>query len=309
MPSDQPHDRLLRYAFSQRQVVLDYLNNFIDKKIVSHFDLRTIRLESGAYIDKDLKEFASDLEFSIEWKKKTRKKIEAKIYVLIEHKSYVPEFIHVQLLNYMTNKWMDDIKNKRPLTLVLPIVIYHGKKKWKYQQFSEYFKLPNEYFSEFIPKFEYLLTDLGDYSDDDITSLNVGYLMNTFLLLKHARDQEYVRQNIYTLLVSGVQPNIESGKNFVNVFSVYITKTTTFTRKELYQTVEDLPEKIKNIAMSTYDMLINEGKKEGEMESEMRIIASLIKKFPDFDDKEIAEAASVKISLVKKVRKQLDSKK
>ena len=61
--------------------------------------------------------------------------------------------------------------------------------------------------------------------------------------------------------------------------------------------------------MSTYDMLINEGKKEGEMESEMRIIASLIKKFPDFDDKEIAEAASVKISLVKKVRKQLDSKK
>ena len=149
MPSDQPHDRLLRYAFSQRQVVLDYFNNFIDKKIVSEFDLRTIRLESGAYIDKDLKEYASDLEFSIDWKKKARKKVKAKIYVLIEHKSYVPEFIHVQLLNYMTNKWLDDIKNKRPLTLVLPIVIYHGKKKWKHQKFPEYFKLPNEYFSQF----------------------------------------------------------------------------------------------------------------------------------------------------------------
>ena len=47
-------------------------------------------------------------------------------------------------------------------------ILYHGKETWKVRRFSDYFEVADEVFYRFIPEFEYLLTDLSGYSNEDI---------------------------------------------------------------------------------------------------------------------------------------------
>ncbi len=63
--------------------------------------------------------------------------------------------------------------------------------------------------------------------------------------------------------------------------------------------------------MTAYDMLIQKGMEKGiEQEFEQgtsKIIKSLISKFPNHSDTQIAELADVDVELVKKIRKSIKS--
>ena len=44
-----------------------------------------------------------------------------KIYILLEHKSYPYQHIHIQLLEYMCSIYKEQIKQKKEATLVVPV--------------------------------------------------------------------------------------------------------------------------------------------------------------------------------------------
>ena len=48
----------------------------------------------------------------------------------IEHKSYKDKKVILQLLSYMLKMWKRDMGDKRPLRIIIPLVFYHGRKKW-----------------------------------------------------------------------------------------------------------------------------------------------------------------------------------
>jgi hypothetical protein len=61
--------------------------------------------------------------------------------------------------------------------MVLPLVLYHGKARWRIPwSFSSLFAAP-EVLKPYVPEFTYLLTDLSRFSDDEIkgaVTLRVG---------------------------------------------------------------------------------------------------------------------------------------
>jgi len=66
---------------------------------------------------------------------------------------------------------------------VIPVLLYHGAARWTVAtNFQALFELPDA-LGVYVPEFEYLLTDLSTYSDEEIkrtAELGVG-----LLVLKH----------------------------------------------------------------------------------------------------------------------------
>ena len=120
----------------------------------------------------------------------------------IEHKSYVVKYPHVQLLRYILEHVEAQIKAKEPLTVLIPIVIYHGEKEWKVRSFSDYFEVIDEQLLPFIPNFKYCFTNISQYSDEEIISMGIGKLINVFLAMNHARNVEYILKNYSTIFVN-----------------------------------------------------------------------------------------------------------
>ncbi|MEM7181532.1 MAG: Rpn family recombination-promoting nuclease/putative transposase, partial [Spirochaetota bacterium] len=85
-------------------------------------------LEKETYIDKNLQEKFSDIIYKVKLQDET-----AYIYTLLEHKSKAYRFTALQLQKYMNAQWERHLQqNKRSKTLpvIIPLVIYHGKRKW-----------------------------------------------------------------------------------------------------------------------------------------------------------------------------------
>ena len=96
----------------------------------------------------------------------------AYIYLLFEHKSSPDKFVAFQILRYMTRIWEKSLAEKeKSLPLVLPIVFYHGKRKWKVSEnFSNLFEIHQdlENIREFMPEFRYFLLDVNKYEDENL---------------------------------------------------------------------------------------------------------------------------------------------
>ncbi len=155
MAISNPHDRFFKSAFSDKEVAAGFIREFLPEEITGELDLDSIELEGNTYINKNLKEHVSDLVYRCKFKKKTDetgakgepKQDEVWISFLLEHKSFPVYFVFKQLLEYILGIWKGLIKQKKPLVLVLPIVVYHGKEKWKRRKMEDYFYLPNKHLS------------------------------------------------------------------------------------------------------------------------------------------------------------------
>ena len=138
MNPKQPHDKFFKETFSRKEVARDYIDQFLPVDIRENLDLRTLQLSQTSHIDEELQEHLSDIVYTCRWKSKA----DVRISLLFEHKSYPEKFPHLQLLRYLLGTWEYDLREEQPLTVTIPIIVYHGKKKWKYKSFSDYFPLP-----------------------------------------------------------------------------------------------------------------------------------------------------------------------
>ena len=114
-----------------------------------------------------------------------------KVGFLLEHKSYIQDYPHLQLLVYMLNIWKEGVLQGRNLTFVIPIIVYHGNRSWKHDSFREHFKDVPVELRKYLPDFEYFFTDITGYPDEEIILKGTTPLKNTFLALKHGRDNQF----------------------------------------------------------------------------------------------------------------------
>jgi len=152
--------------------------------------------------------------------------------------------IHLQLLDYLLQIWEDDLKNKRPLSFVIPIVVYHGDRKWKQKPFSGYFPGLPEDWKVFIPNFHYLLTDLNHMTPREIDD-KVGseYLRNLFLALKFARNEKLILENWLNILTFG-EPSYQNTREgiLLQTLTLYIFNLFDMTEAKVKTLNKQLPE-------------------------------------------------------------------
>ena len=127
----------------------------------------------------------------------------AYIYFLFEHKSYPDSLIHIQLLEYIVKIWKLELKQKKikELPMIIPLVLYHGKQKWKVKEnLSSILAGPTDLLSEYLPDFKFILYDLSKYSDNEIKGTIMTRIV--MLLLKHVFDKNFTDKlpDIFSLL-------------------------------------------------------------------------------------------------------------
>jgi predicted transposase/invertase (TIGR01784 family) len=259
----KPHDEFFKASFGRLDIARDFIQQMLPEAVVNTLNLDTLELENGSFITPELKPSYSDLVYrcGINGAQKN-----AWVPFIFEHKSRPDRYLQLQLLGYLVAIWQEQIKQKQPLTPIIPIVVYHGEESWKQRDFSAYFgkKLPQS-LVPYIPKFDYLFTNVHAMSDEQILELNKGLLINALLTMKHIWSPQFILDHAGLIFV-GLEEQSEGDKNFVISILAYFFKNTEITREKIDHFMNQLPNVLNKKVMSTYEMILEEGRIEGRQE-------------------------------------------
>ena len=260
---NNPHDRFFKKLFGLASVVRDYFNHLFPKHLAAKLDLSTLELDTTTYITFELDEYYSD----IVWRcRLVGKKTVVHICFIFEHKSYVPAYPHIQIGDYKQGAYNKQLAAKQPLSVVVPIIIYHGKRKWVEKPFSDYFGDVDKEFHRFIDPYEYYLTNLQDYSDEMIDAFNAIFLRKALIAMKHYSEKAYIRKHFAELLLWGYENNNSKEEiDFVRFYYVYLyTISGGITEEEINIQIEQVDNNFKKEIMYNYiDELLEKGEKKG----------------------------------------------
>ena len=265
---NNPHDKLFKATFSEKDVVIDFIKNFLPNPIREKISLSSLKLEPVSYIRPALTEFYSDVVYST-----LLGKAEIQICLLFEHKSYVPVYPHLQILRYMVEAWFQMIKQNESLKPIIPVIVYHGEEKWEYKPFNYHFDRLDSALLPYMPSFEYVLTDMSKWSDDQLEKMNLGILRQAILLMKHGRDTSYIYQYFQDLF-SSLEPFSQTNQytNLIISFSVYILTVGGISEETFINLVQDLPTSVNQQVMTTYEQIVNRGIEKGKIEQQNQVI-------------------------------------
>ena len=106
-------------------------------------------------------------------------------------------------------------------------------------------------------------------SDEQILELGRGLLINTFLMLKHIHDPDFIMQNAELIFINLTEPH--SQQDFIVLVLAYFYKNSQLAEEKIYSFIQNLPKTLNKTAMSTYDMILAKGIKIGIEEERQRI--------------------------------------
>lgn len=192
-------DNSFKDIFGNKQLFYEFIKDYIQIDIFKDITPDDIEDISGRFIDAFNENRDSD----------TVKQINLKdnnlfVLCLVEHQSSVKYLMSFRMLEYMVLIWKDYIKkiteeaqkinkNAEPSELkrfrlppILPIVFYEGKGNWTAEvQFKEKVFL-NEVFEKYIPKFEYRVVNLNNYTKEDL--LEIPDLLSLIFLIDKVKS-------------------------------------------------------------------------------------------------------------------------
>jgi len=268
MGTQNIHDIFARETLSYKDNAACFFRGILPEDVGKRLDFESLREEKTSYTDKDLTAYFSDVVYECIYKGSL-----LKIVLLFEHKSFVPVFPYSQLLQYILNIWKRALKQKKPIPIVLPIILYHGKQKWKTWPLQTYLSGDTDLFTRFIPGFEYLLVDLSKIPDKEIISLFAqNAAVKLWLLIQ---KYIYLEEALMNNLDSFFSPDIvyftlEEGLQFIESFCRYVFKATKIDHAAILRKIPMLPDRAKEVIMTTAEKLRKQGLEEGEKIGEQR---------------------------------------
>jgi hypothetical protein len=285
MDRENPHDRFAKTVMSKIENAKDFFQGVLPKGLKRVIDIETLRHDPDSYVDEELSEFISDIVFICRCRESL-----VKLAVLFEHKSFVPAYPHFQLLRYNLNIWNRHIRNRRKPPMVLPVVLYHGRKKWKKQKLAEYFTGPGEMsgtssarcaaaFNSFVPEFDYILVNLSAYQHTEIEKRLFRRMeVKIWLLLqKYIYETDKLLRHLNSILgIDILYFRDEEGLRFLRTALLYIEISSGLTINEVAKAMEHTDPVIREEYMTLYEQTIQVGKITEKQEVLIRL---LTKKF------------------------------
>jgi predicted transposase/invertase (TIGR01784 family) len=304
-----PHDKLFKTVFSRKEVAQEYISECFPALIVEKLNLDSLQLTNASFVDEKLDEFFADLIYRCQLTNGD----ETLIPLVLEHKSYVPAHAPLQILRYQLNGWEYQLKEKEPLTPIIPVIFYHGNETWQVRPWKDYLKGMCEEFEPFTPSGLYLLTDLSSMDDEQIKQFRSAFMKTVMLLMKHRQDRQFLLNHLgETLIFVEKFADWENDSVDLKIILLYLNSLPIINQGELSNQIRNLP-KTKNLVMTIYETIEEKGLQKGMekgMEKGMQLrakifIQGLLKKFPTMTDEEIAEIGSIPVESVKKIRLEI----
>lgn len=119
-----PHDATFRQFLTQPDIARDFMELHLPPELRICCDLSTLKLESGSFVEDDLRQYFSDVLYSL----KTTAG-DGYIHVLIEHQSVPDKHMAFRLMRYAVAAMQRHLEaGHNRLPLVIPILFYTGRR-------------------------------------------------------------------------------------------------------------------------------------------------------------------------------------
>jgi predicted transposase/invertase (TIGR01784 family) len=254
------HDEVVKNFFGEKETAKSFFQEYLPPEITKNLDFGSLKTSKDTFVDKKLSTYFSDLLYHI-----SLNNMDAFIYLLIEHKSWEELFTGFQLLKYMVRIWEFYLKqNKKAKTLpvIIPIVIYHGPKKWQLDtQFISLFNAP-EYVKDYIPDFNYNLHDISHFHDNEIKG--VVLLRILFKTLKYISTPALRHKLREILELFRELEDKRKGTEYLEVLLRYLTSSARdLTEEELKESVTQILAEGGDIMATIAERWVEKGREEG----------------------------------------------
>lgn len=247
-----------------------------------------------SYVSGELEKTMSDVVYTC---RRRDGKGNVDVSLLIEHKSTPDIYAPVQVGGYLFSGYQQQIKQRKHLTPIVPILLYHGREKWKYRTLEQLFDDSAKDLLDFLPSFDYVYHNLRETPEENIRAIGNRYLAGSLLMLKYAFDKRKLKGKFPEILAIGLAHGSDDQQSALLIYSL---SRVDFTEEQIKEVVKELPLAIKEKVMSTYDLLIEKGK--------ASVVANLLLDF-GFNDEQAARASQTSIDFVRKVRTDLNKQK
>lgn len=267
-----PHDALFRGLLEAPERAAALIRDHLPAEIAALLSPDPPALIDGTFIDEALKESRSDRLFSISLADGKP----ALLYILLEHKSWPDPETPLQLLGYMAAIWKRWLKKKEAsparLPPILPIVFYHGGRKWTVPLSIRDCIDTTDALRPWIDGFGYVLRDLGPIpyealSRDRAVRAALGALKYAF------------RSGVGAAILETLIADLPDGDSLEVQILTYIVHVYDTTVRDLGAAVERVkPERRDDIMPTVAQEWVRQGRAEGRVEGRIEGKAEMLQR-------------------------------
>ncbi|WGL99928.1 Rpn family recombination-promoting nuclease/putative transposase (plasmid) [Arsenophonus sp. aPb] len=249
------HDSLFKKFLGDITIAKDFLEIHLPENIRKLCDFSTLAMESGSFIEPDLRSQCSDMLYSVQT---TAGK--GYIYTLIEHQSRPEKLMTFRLLRYSVAAMHQHLEQGNDtLPVVIPLLFYQGKTS-PYPYSTDWFdcfadpELAKSVYTQAFP-----LVDVTAIPDEEIIKHRRVALME--LVMKHirARDMLEFSHEIAGLLNQYViQPEL-----FKGLMYYIVERGNTSDAKQFLHQIAEKADDYREVVMTIAEQLRREGEQKG----------------------------------------------
>jgi predicted transposase YdaD len=176
---DKEHDGLFKKTFGDVENTRAFLSMALPQPLRKAVDLYGMEIDTINYVSVEFEELFSDIVVKTRIKENSGF-LDADIYIILERRCCREAFTYVQFLRYMYRKWQKDVEEDEPLRVIIPLVFYHGEKKWNIPQSCDGQFDADDDVTGFLLDYRYVLFDTRERSF--FHKFNKKLIPNTFFL-------------------------------------------------------------------------------------------------------------------------------
>ena len=202
------HNKLVKNILQDKKEATEFINQFLEPREEIKEEL--IRY-TNSYITKKYKSKEADLVYKLK---------NQEVFFLIEHQSTIDNNMSYRMLNYCLDIMQEWSKNRKirkstSYPIIVPIVIYTGNKKWKFQKDLQEKQIGTYVLERYKIDIEYNLIDINKLSNQYLLEKNTmfGYIM----FLEKAQNKDELIKNL-DIVIKSIKDK-EKLKEIVNIIS------------------------------------------------------------------------------------------
>lgn len=259
-----PHDAVFKQFLSEKETAKDFFDVWLPEEIKSLCDLNSLKVESGSFIDSEMKNYQSDILYSV----KTAKG-KGYFYLLIEAQSSPDKLIAWRLIRYCMAAMQKHLEaGHKELPIVFPILFYCGEKS-PHPYSTDWFDcFSDKKLAEQIYTQPFKLADITILDDDEIMQHRRMALLT--LIQKHIRRRDMTE--FFNEIVKLLSYNYYTDNQVITMFNYLIQEGNAKKPMEFITEIAKQSEKhegaLMTIAQQIEQMGIQKGKLEGIQEGE-----------------------------------------
>jgi len=250
-----PHDAVFKQFLSEKETAKDFFDIWLPDEIKTLCDLDTLKVESSSFVDNEMKNYQSDILYSV-----NTQKGQGYIYLLIEHQSTPDKLMAWRLMRYSMAAMQKHLEaGHKELPLVFPILFYCGEQS------------PHPYSTDWLDCFSG--RDIAEkiytkpFKLVDVTTLDDGEIMQHRRIALLELLQKHIRRRDMTELVNEIVKllsyNYYTDNQVITMFNYLIQEGNAEQPAKLIKEIAKQTEKHEGALMNIAQGLREEGIKQG----------------------------------------------